>query len=350
MKKKNVFITLSSIIIIWALALNLLTPGILDVIENGSLFPGTRERFSKNVEKNIGGNAGLGLGYLVGEKDALPDGLEDKMKAIGLAHFIVISGTHLSIIISFVRKIFEKVSRFLALYFSIGLLLLYLSFVGITPSLIRASVATVLSLIAWYFGRRKTNFRTVIYVLVISLAIDPYLLGNLSFQFSMLAYSGILLILPRMIRFFYGRDRPGLIGSTILSSLAATIACLPIQIYFFGSFSIVSLFANLLILPTISFAMVMTFFAGLFGDGVLKIISTLTGKIASLVLEYHIEVINRISDLDGVIFETEKYNGLWLILYVTIVFGLLIFEEMSREGHVNKMCEFEKLKTRNIWV
>lgn len=286
---------------------------------------GVKAEFKTAVNRFISEDvAGLSFGYLLGEKSELPSGVEEKMKTVGLAHIIVVSGTHLSIIISASRKIFEKFSRFAALYFSVFLLILYVSLIGWSPSTIRASFVAILSILAWFFGREQQTIRTVILTLGFCLLINPYFLTNVSFQLSMLAYSGVVLILPGLIRFFYGRGKPGFIGSVLLSSLSAIIACLPIQMYYFGSLNLISLLANLLILPTIPYAMGFSFLTGVSSMMHFDFLAVGLGKISEIILKYHISVVSELEDKSEFLFEFSKNNPLWLILYV-IIFLAVVF-------------------------
>ena len=278
--------------------------------------------------------AGLSFGYLLGEKSELPSGIEEKMKTVGLAHIIVVSGTHLSIIISASRKIFEKFSRFAALYFSVFLLILYVSLIGWSPSTIRASFVAILSILAWFFGREQRTVRTVILTLGFCLMINPYFLTNVSFQLSMLAYSGVVLILPGFIQFFYGREKPGFIGSVILSSLSAIIACLPIQMYYFGSLNLISLLANLLILPTIPYAMGFSFLTGVFSMIHLYFLAVGLGKISEIILKYHISVVSELEDKSEFLFEFQKSNPLWLLVYVPIL--ILVFVAIHKNVKIGE--------------
>ncbi len=334
LRKENILIIISITSIIFALFFNLFIPqGKNNKSQNvdSEIKASFKDSVNEYVSEEI---SGLGFGYLLGEKSELPSGFENKMKAVGLAHIIVVSGTHLSIIIGASRKLFEKISRFAAFYFSILLLVLYIFIIGISPSIVRASFVAVLSLVAWYFGRRQKVSRTIILTLGFCLLIDPYYLINVSFQLSMLAYSGVVVIMPVLVRYFYGRDKPGLFGSTILSSLSAIIACLPIQLYYFGSLNLVSLFANLLILPTIPFAMGAVFFVGVLGLFHFSVFATMVGKIAEIVLFYHFRVVSELYDRTEFLFEIEKNNPAFLALYVII--ACLLFVSIHKNIKVSK--------------
>ncbi len=354
-RKEYFLVFVSVIIIFYALVLNIFYPQTKQTKKYGNDVSedGVKVEFKESAKKFISEDVvGLSFGYLLGEKDELPPGVEAKMKAVGLAHIIVVSGTHLSIIISASRKIFEKISRFSAAYFSIFLLILYVSLIGWSPSTIRASFVAILSIVAWLFGREQKVSRTVIFTLAFCLFINPYFLTNVSFQLSMLAYSGVVIIMPKMIRYFYGRDKPGFFGSVILSSLSAIIACLPIQLYYFGSMNLIAILANLLILPTVSVAMGLSFLTGFFGLVHLDFLAMMAGKLAEFILSYHIKIISFLEDKSEFLFEFQKNNPLFLGLYLIIIIVLVIVaihenvkvRKSNASDHDNSLVSIDEVK------
>ncbi|MBQ2639062.1 ComEC/Rec2 family competence protein [Candidatus Saccharibacteria bacterium] len=351
MKKGNILSLISILIIIYSIIVNIFFP--LQNLQNSqttsSLFPELKTAFINKVKASSNEEtAGLGLSYLIGEKDDLPEGIEQKMKSVGLAHIIVVSGTHLSIIITASRKIFEKISRFSALYFSLALLLFYINLVGLSPSLLRASFVAVYSLLAWFFGRTLKPERTVLLTLGFCLLANPYLLTNLGFEFSILSYFGITILFPVLKTFFYGPKNPSFPGKIILSSLSASIACLPLQLYFFGSFNFLSLLSNLLILPTIPLSMGLSFFTGLFGLLNLPF-TNLFGALSNLVLTYHIGIINFLNNKTEFLLEFPKKNPLFLFIYLILTFSIIKISRIKYKKRLEKFKKLKSLKTLDLW-
>ena len=75
------------------------------------------------------------------------------------------------------------------------------------------------------------------------------------------------MLAPKILEFFYGNQKPNFVVSTILTTISATLTTLPIVLYYFGQISLISVFANLLILPTLPYAMGLTFGYG-YGMGI----------------------------------------------------------------------------------
>ena len=57
--------------------------------------------------------ASLGVGYLVGQRRALPPDLNEALRIAGLTHVVVASGYNLTILVRFAGRLFEKVYKYL---------------------------------------------------------------------------------------------------------------------------------------------------------------------------------------------------------------------------------------------
>lgn len=259
--------------------------------EPGDVFLKIRNWFAGNITKYLSDEeSALGLGYLLGMRSSLPSGMAETLKIVGLTHIIVASGANLSILIGFSRKWFGKISRFTGLFLSVFLVLGYVSIVGLAPSMTRAGFVSILSLFAWYVGREFKPWRILLIVAAATILISPMYIIDLGWLLSFASFAGIMIFGPILTSFFYGDKEPNIFAATILETLSASLLCIPILLYFFGTMSLISLIANLLILPTISAAMALTFATGtLF---FLPPLAAIFGKLSSLLLEYHLFIIN----------------------------------------------------------
>lgn len=287
--------------------------------EPGDLFLTFRNNFARPIRQYIPSPAvDLGLGYLLGIRSGLPSSLNDLLRVVGLTHIVVASGTHLSILVGFVRQIFGRLSRFASLFFSIFLILGFVGVIGPTPSMLRASSVSILSLIAWYVGRKFQPLRLIIIVAALTLCFDPMFPLSLGWLLSIASFSGILLLSPIIIRYFYGQHAPGLLGSTIIATLSASLLCNPILLFYFGSLSLLSIFANLLILPTISLAIALVFLTGMFSF--LPFLAQIIGFCTTLLLNYHIAVVNFLGQQSNFLIQISPHNPLVFLLYLPAIF------------------------------
>lgn len=177
--------------------------------------------------------------------------------------------------------------------------------------------------------------RMIITVMAITLLIKPSFLLNIGWLLSFASYAGIMLVGPELNKFFYGSKKPGLIGSTVLTTVAATIMTLPVTLYFFGAVSLISVFANLLILPTLSYAMGLTFLAGVVAG--IPGIETMVGFVATKLLDFHIAVVEFFGEMKYVLVQIQPYQA-WVFLIYILVFSPLIYLWLNKRKR-NLQCD-----------
>jgi competence protein ComEC len=285
-----------------------------------------RDWFSQNVIKAIDNEeqSNLALSYLTGQKNLLSSAQKEKLRLVGLAHVVVASGYHLSVVINVAKKRFGKISRFATLAGALLMLIAYISITGFTASMERAGLVAALSVFAWYFGRKFHPMRLLIFVAAITLVINTSNLLNLAWQLSFASYSGIILLSPLITKFLYGERKPGYFASLIIASISAQIFCLPLTIYTFGSISGLAILANVLITPTIPLVMLLTFLTGLTSWVPFAFI-------AGLLTQLHLNIIDFIASIPWVSLDLGEQNVAIFLLYIPIVALVLLLK--WRTGH-----------------
>lgn len=135
-----------------------------------------------------------------------------------------------------------------------------------------------------------------------------------------------MMVGPKLTKFFYGEKKPGLIGSTVLTTVAATLMTLPITLYNFGQISLISIVANILILPTLPYAMGLVFLTGVFA-GVLGV-DIVISWCATRILEFHIFVVELFGGWTPFLVTIPPYQAwvfvIYLIILVTFLVGWII--------------------------
>ena len=269
-----------------------------------------RDWFAGRIESIVPETeAKLGLSYLLGLKAGLPKDLSESLRAVGLTHIVVASGAHLAILVEIAKKIFGKISRFAGVLFSGVLIVLFMAMVGWTPSILRAGVMSVLTLITWYFGRKMAPWRIILLTAAGTLLINPDFITNLGWLLSFASFIGIMILGPKVTRFFYGKKKPGFIASMIITTISATLMTLPITLYYFGQISLISVQANLLILPTLPYAMGLTFLTGVLAD--IPGLGTIISWCATKLLDFHIFIVELFGEWTQFLIKIEKYQ-MWV--------------------------------------
>ncbi len=242
-------------------------PKITTLQENTSWVETLRSRFFASVYSSLPEpQASLGLGYLVGVRSSLPEDFATALSVVGLTHIVAVSGYNLTIIVQFVKRFFEKRSAYQTVAFSTVLIAGFLVMTGWSPSIMRASIISGLSLLAWYYGR---HFHPIVLILLgaaITGFINPlYVWGDVGWYLSFLAFTGVLLLAPLLAQTLMPTSQPPALLAVFIETLSAQAFALPYIALIFGQVSLISPLANLVVVPFIPFAMLMIFVVGIIG-------------------------------------------------------------------------------------
>ena len=116
----------------------------------------------------------------------------------------------------------------------------------------------------------------------------------------------------------------------LITSLATSLICTPLLIFNFGTFSLLSFVANLVILPTLPYAMLLVFLSG--ATSFLPFLATPIVTLATILLNFHINFINFLSTKTSLIFELSPADPRIFLLYLPIIF-CLIFAPLRKHFH-----------------
>ncbi len=212
-------------------------------------------------------SAGLGVGLLLGVKQALGEELERAFRVTGVIHIVVLSGFNVMIVIAAVMFL---LGSFLSLQprVIIGLIAItiFALLVGLSATVVRATIMAGLVLIAQLIGRQYHIVRALCLAGALMVLIEPHILAfDIGFQLSFMATLGLILIAPQFETIM------GYVPSTfgarefLIATIATQIAVLPLLAYHIGEVSIIAVIVNVVILPLVPVAMGLTFVAGMFG-------------------------------------------------------------------------------------
>ena len=203
--------------------------------------------------------AGFLSGILFGTRSAMSKELVDAFVTTGTIHIVALSGQNLSIYTgTFASWLTSIVSRRIASLLILFMLVWFLWFVGLSPSLVRAVIMGSLTLIAVIFGRRNISILSLILAVSIMLLLNPLWISDLGFQLSVLATLGIIL--------FGGKGRStNIIESDLRVTLAAQLLTTPLIFFHFHRLSLIAPITNVLIGWTMPFLMGLGWIAAIAG-------------------------------------------------------------------------------------
>lgn len=200
-------------------------------------------------------------GVIFGEKDISEELTQDFQNA-GVTHVLSVSGLHVAyvfLVLSFIlMKI--KIKKKYWLLFLLPALVFYTALTGFSPPVIRASIMLACLTLGQGLHRERDPLNQLCLAGIIILGLWPSQLFQAGFQLSMGAVLGILLFYGPLL-FLYKKYRnkkfsrykrnPGPIAEGLVLTFCATIGTLPILLYHFKTFTYMSFFSNLLVVPLI---------------------------------------------------------------------------------------------------
>ncbi len=199
--------------------------------------------------------------------------LRHEFNRLGLQHILAISGFHFAILIAFcsfsLSLFLPHRAKLIVLLIAINL---YFLFVGSVPAVQRSWLTALLYLVGKLISRHSTGLNLLGVALLIEVLLDPLVSSQLGFQLSFLSCIGILLFAP-----LFERPTPDLKNLTFTSqhlhllflflrkglklNLAVNLAILPLLLYHFHQFPLLSLLYNLffpLLVSAVLFGLMLT--------------------------------------------------------------------------------------------
>jgi len=193
-------------------------------------------------------------GIILGQKNNLDAELKEDLKASGLMHIMVVSGSNVMMLIIFLSLFLRSVTpwiRILIITVTIGGFVLLVG--GDTPVWRAALMGTIgYSASLWWY-RFSALLLPLIVAVMLSLMNPLSLAYDIGLQLSFLSVICIISFGKQLTKFF------GFLGAffdeAMSLTVAATIGTFPITLFYFGTFSLVWPLANLLAAPAIPILM-----------------------------------------------------------------------------------------------
>lgn len=133
------------------------------------------------------------------------------------------------------------------------------------------------------------------------------------------------MVAPLLQHYFWGKDyQPNIMMETFIGTTAAQITTMPIILFSFGTFSSYALLANMLVVPLIPLAMLLTFAGGIAGVILPGGLAMLVGWPASIVMKYMTTVIDKTASLPGAQAEI-TYTTLPLLASYAILVAIIVY-------------------------
>ena len=277
--------------------------------------------------------AALLAGITLGERAEFSREFKTQMANSGTTHLVALSGYNISVVAGAVLLLCGSIMRrTAAFYATLGIIVAFVVMSGAEASVVRAAIMGSIVLLAAHIGRAH-SMRNAIAVSAAAMVIwNPNVLRyDLGFQLSFLAFIGIVYLKPHLDRYIK-RKKNGFLDwrENLSGTLSAQVMVFPILMQSVGSFSLVSLASNIVILAFIPVTMGLGFvIAGL--GFVVSPLTTFPAWIASLVLKYEIAIIELFGANEGF---SMPMTAAWVVLYYGIIGGALAYLRHRNKMHI----------------
>lgn len=269
-------------------------PDVVSSQPSGDKMVQLRDNFARAVRRDVvEPAASLGIGFVVGQKSALPHQLDEQLRIVGLTHLIVASGYNLTILVRAAKRLFEKRSKFLVLFATTIMTIGFMAISGASPSMTRAGLVAGLSIAVWYYGRTFHPIMLILYVAALTGMLNPqYLWSDIGWWLSFLAFIGVLIVSPMLINMIYRTNdkNPHGIVQIMSETISAQLMTLPLILLVFGKLPVLSVVANILTAPLVPLAMLFTTIAGV-GSMIATWGGSVFGLPAEILLSYFIAIV-----------------------------------------------------------
>ena len=207
---------------------------------------------------------------VLGEKAEVSKDMKDKFKYTGLAHLIVISGTHISLVVIGIVKILDGLSLGYRFKYLIALVALtfYCALIGFSPGILRAYIMGAMMILARILFEQEDSKKSLLASFIVIIVLNPYSLFDISMQLSYAAVVAIIFVNPEFKKIYQekilNKIKNEVLRNTIdliFLSLTIQITSIPLFLYYFEKLPLFSFLLNIVGIPIGTVVIQCLFFA-----------------------------------------------------------------------------------------
>jgi len=274
-----------------------------------------------------GSTAGIIQALIYGERTNIANEIESSYQSLGLIHLLAISGLHVSLMTGMFYYLCIRfgLTREITTILLLCLLPAYIIIAGGSPSVIRSVLMSMLLLASIKWWEKGSVLDVISFSCMTMLLFNPYYIVNIGFQLSFLVSASLILSSRAIFKYY-----PTTIASLFVVSLLSQIASMPVLLFHFYEFSLLSLPLNMVYVPL--YSVVILPFA-LFTVFLLSIFDPI-GQIFAAMLTWILEILNQatvwVSQFPFTLLTLGKPGFILMILYCVSILYLLICWEKRK--------------------
>ena len=195
-------------------------------------------------------DAALIMGMLFGGYDGIERQTVRDFAATGIVHILSVSGAHIALLAGAIFCLARRLS--IPDVWSAGIaaaaMVGYGMISGFSAPVVRSVIMGLIAMAAIGLGLLASASRALLLATLGMLIYEPRNLFDISFQLSVGCTAGLLYLQPQLADWLKG-VLPDWMTSGVAATLAAQLAVIPFLSWYFSMFPLISLVANLLVVP-----------------------------------------------------------------------------------------------------
>ncbi|MFN3135626.1 MAG: DNA internalization-related competence protein ComEC/Rec2, partial [Candidatus Kryptonium sp.] len=292
-------------------------------------------------------------GLVLGYRGEIPKEVQQYFINTGTYHILAVSGLHVGIITSmfFVLTSFIRVSLTFRVLLTIFGLIFYAFIVGLPPSVVRATLMASIVLVGMAIERRVDIFNLLGFSAIVILFFDSKQIFHPGFQLSFSAVASIVYFYPKIFKFlsklfpFITQKYILPIATLLVVSMSAQILTLPFTISYFNKISLISVLANVFIVPLVGLAVPLGFTVLLFYP-LSNFIAQIFANSLWLILKITLTLAKFFAQFPFAYIEADKTFA----IYLTLLICLFILLSTIKFQNNMKRIIFALLIIANIYI
>lgn len=265
-------------------------------------------------------------GLLYGYRGGLGT-LNDLFSRTGVTHIVAISGYNITIVSTILIALCIRmyIPRKKAFWFIVVGIFVFVIFAGASASVVRAGIMGVIVLLTKQMGRKANVSNVMVLTAVVMTLQNPYILvWDVGFQLSFISTLGLIYIVPILEKYFHRLPELFGVKESLVTTLGAIIATLPLILYQFSRLSIVAPIVNILILWILPWIMFAGFFVVVLSFIFLPLAKVLSW-LAFVMMKYIVVVVTFFANLSFATIDLKFSLLLMFLFYLLLVFWVYIF-------------------------
>ena len=302
------------------------------IATNPNLISSTQSKIRSLFEDKLGDNYGLLTALILGDKSSVDPEIRSDFTDTGVIHVLAVSGLHVGyvlLILMSMGKIMRIPWGWDRLFIIIGLVC-FCILTGGKPSVVRASTMAGLYILTPVVNRTGNLWNTIFLSALIILLFDPLYIQDLGFILSYTAVASIILlyqfvqtVLPDPLKIVNIKNKPTqFVWGLFLVSLSAQLGTLPITAIHFDRIPIISLIANLVVVPIIGILVATGFTIMLLGW--IPFVGNLIGETAWLTTEIITWIAAQFSELPFAYVSVHQLEWPWALGYYILLMTFIL--------------------------